>query len=186
VPPSRRSRTASAYFLAQQPKAGRVRMHSAVNIHRAGRIFSSNTRNACDKNYRANPWQASFQNGRGSVDGNCLYPKNATQCDTATRARSRVLPGQHDKENERLPHAGFPLRNVAGRTGRAMDVTQSHRHARHNGEAVRVPSTPCIRNHAPCSHKSTGPRCAGHARFAGPEDPSGPGCWATFLTCPGC
>jgi hypothetical protein len=27
-------------------------------------------------------------------------------------------------------------------------------------------------------------RCAGHARFAGPEDPSGPGCWTTFLTCP--
>lgn len=105
---------------------------------------------------------------------------------TRQRARSKVLPGQQDKENERLPHAGFPLRNVAGRTGRAMDVTQSHRHARHNSEAVRVPSTPCIRNHAPCSHKSTGPRCAGHARFAGPEDPSGPGCWATFLTCPGC
>jgi hypothetical protein len=29
-------------------------------------------------------------------------------------------------------------------------------------------------------------RCAnaGHAKFAGPEDPSGPGCWTTFLTCP--
>jgi hypothetical protein len=66
-----------------------------------------------------------------------------------------------------------------------MDATQSDHHARHDGGAVRVPwhslysriirLTPMgAKRAATCRTR----------QVCGPWDPSGPGCWTTFLTCP--
>jgi hypothetical protein len=65
-------------------------------------------------------------------------------------------------------------------------MTKPHRQAAHP-TVVRAEerSCPCteIMRLAPIGVKRSAMR---HARFAGPEDPSGPGCWTTFLTCPNC
>jgi hypothetical protein len=103
---------------------------------------------------------------------------NSVNSGLARRGQSRRLA---------LRAGRFPPRSVAESSGAMGTLTRPHRQAtpqrreKTAGRAWDLSPKAC----AVLPSESSGPRCARrHVRFAGPEDPSGPGCWTTFLTCP--